>query len=102
MIEEFLSQDWTMEQPEVEKFPKAEIDALRRSMLDNHISMEFNEVSTNFRWNIPNAPKFLGPPNQPTTKKSKKRHLSSNISSIPNVKFQLHVHPVNQVGFKSN
>jgi hypothetical protein len=43
LIDEFLSQDWTMEMPDIPELPKAEVDALRRLMLDQHIHMSFNE-----------------------------------------------------------
>jgi hypothetical protein len=32
-----------MEQPDMPELPKAEVDALRRLMLDEHINMNFNE-----------------------------------------------------------
>jgi hypothetical protein len=45
LIEDFLGQDWTMERPtEQQGLPLAEVNVLRKQMLDEHVLMNFNET----------------------------------------------------------
>ncbi|KAI6215810.1 hypothetical protein M3Y94_00428600 [Aphelenchoides besseyi] len=99
LIDDFLGAEWTMQQPQIDEVPIAEVDAFRKSMLAEHIHLHFDANSTDIRWHINSPPSFLLPIGGAKSKNKKRSGKKTQQTPItaPVAQFELHVHPPTQL-----